>query len=105
MAQTIQLTSPEQRELFGLDGTVAERSQQLKKVQKQSRWGRQEAQDMIIRACSYRELTRREITKALDRSKCPWMIALIEGMVKDGFLTCRSDTMPNGVIVYKYISR
>lgn len=60
---------------------------------------------MILKACAYRELTRRDIAKALDRAKTPHLIALIESMVTDGFLTCRSDTMPNGVIVYKYIAR
>jgi hypothetical protein len=105
MAQTIQLTSPEQRELFGLDGTVTERSQQLKKVQKQSRWGRRDAEQMILKACAYRELTRLEIAKALDRAKTPHLIALIESMVKEGYLSVRTDTMPNSVIVYKYIAR
>lgn len=104
MAQTIQLTSPEQRELFGLDATVTERSQQLKKVQKYSRRGSDEARTMILHACTYREMTRLDIAKALDRAKTPFLIALIESMVQDGLLRCRSDTMPNGVIVYKYIA-
>lgn len=105
MAQTIQLTQPEQRALFGLDDTVTERSQQLKKDQKQSRWGRQDAKQRIAQACAYRELTRLDIAKTLDRTKSPYLIALIESMVKEGYLSCRTDTMPNGVIVYKYIAR
>lgn len=102
----IDLTTPEQRELFGLeDGTVSGRSQGVKTHQDRQRWGRDAAKQRIVQACSYRELSRLEIAKALGLTKSPHLRALIQEMVSDGMLIEETGVMPNGVIIYKYITR
>lgn len=102
----IDLTTPSQRELFGMDTvTVLTPSQQSKKGEKRSRWGREDARQMILRACSYRELTIREIAKELDRAKTPYLYALVYEMCNDGLLTARQDVTYNKLTVYKFIAR
>lgn len=101
----IELSSTTQRELFGLsDETVTERSQQTKKRHTVSWRGSQETHQLILQKCTYQELTRLDIAKALDRAKTPHLIRTIEQMVIDGFLRRTDDVMPNGVVVYKYIA-
>lgn len=105
MAKTIVLTSPEQRELFGLDETVSGRSQEVRKHQERVRWGRQDAKQRIVQACSYRELSRLEIAKTLGLTKSPHFRTLIQEMVEERLLVEETGVMPNGVIIYKYIAR
>lgn len=101
----IELYSTEQRKLLGFDDeTVTQRSQQTKTRHKASWRGSQETQRIILQSCTYQELTRMDIAKALDRAKTPHLIKTIEQMVTDGFLRRTDDVMPNGVIVYKYIT-
>lgn len=105
MAQTIQLTSPEQRELFGLNETVTEPSQRVKRHQGQSRRGGRDTMQIILQTCHLREATRSDIAKALDRAKTPHLIAIIERMVDDGYLERQEHSWVNGVTMYKYIAR
>lgn len=101
----IDLTTPEQRELFGLDdGTVSGRSQGVKKHHERLRWGRHDAKQRILQLCSYRELSRREIAKELGLTKSPHFRALIQEMVEEGLLFEETGIMPNGTIIYKYIA-
>lgn len=105
MAQTIDLTHPEQRELFGLTESMSIGSQQTKKRQKQPYRGREETRTLILRACSSRELCLREIAKDLDRSKSPQLRDLVYELCQDGLLTARQDKTYNGLTVYKFIAR
>lgn len=105
MAQKIDLTSPEQRELFGLDATVTKPSQQTRRSHDYSRRGGRDTMQIILQSCHHREMTRSGIAKALDRAKTPYLVAMIERMVDDGYLERREATWINGVTMYKYIAR
>jgi len=101
----IELSSVEQRELFGLDAeTVLIPSQQSKKQQKKPSWGRDEARTLILRACTYHELTIREIAKELDRAKSPHLRAMVYELCHDGLLVARKDITHNNLVVYKFIA-
>lgn len=102
MAQ-IDLRDTETRQQLGLfDGTVAEQSQQRLQRHKGQWRGRLETQRLILEACAYHEQTRLQIARTLGRAKTPHLVALIEGMVADGLLVCRTDTMPNGIMCFYY---
>lgn len=47
-------------------------------------------------------VTRLEICKHLKLQKSPWLIAKIDALVSDGFLTRRNETYRNGFVVYLY---
>jgi len=104
MAETIKLTSPEQRELFGLTESLSVGSQQTKKRQTNAYRGREETRQLILRACTYRELCLREIAKELTRSKSPQLRAMVYEMCHDGLLVGQKTTTHNGLVVYKFIA-
>jgi len=104
MAQSIKLTSPEQRELFGLTESLPIGSQQTKTRQTASYRGREETRQLILRACTYRELCLREIAKELNRSKSPELRNMCYELCHDGLLVAKKDTTHNGLVGYKFIT-
>lgn len=104
MAQKIDLSSPEQRELFGLTESLSIGSQRSKKRQEPSYRGREESRRLILHACHHREMTIREIAKELDRSKSPQLRVLVYELCQEQLLTARQDQTPNGLTVYKFIA-
>ena len=47
-------------------------------------------------------LTRSDIAGALGLKKTPWLTAIIEGLVSEGYLIRKHDTWKNGCLMYRY---
>lgn len=73
---------------------------------KQDHRDREESLSLILSAIEHTPsgLTRTQIARALNRTKTPHLIKLIEGLVEDGYLVRRVRIFGNGVEGYVYLA-